>query len=170
LFFIHVFISLSCRTDTSKTPKRLDACGPLTQRLVSALVDERVAMFHNQRSQNSPKEESGSSTSNGTSSNEPGFVHRTGLIKALGLDGGTNRPPMENQLRECLLERGFLHSEDANDPILFDPEDEILVEIRRTQNTLKKLHNYNSERLKELHTKATVGVNIHTFQFSMNMP
>lgn len=63
---------------------------------------------------------------------------------------------MESQLRECLLERGFLRPEDANDPLLSNPDDEILAEIRRTQNTLKKLHNYNTERLQELHSKATV--------------
>lgn len=146
-----ILIRLLYRSE-GKISKRIDACGPLTQRLVSALVDERVAMHHNQRHVNSPgsqKEENG----NG---HEHGFVHRTGLIKALGLDGGPNRPPMESQLRECLLERGFLHPEDANDPMLFNPDDEILVEIRRTQNTLKKLHDYNSERLQELHNKATV--------------
>lgn len=119
---------------------------------MSALVDDRVAMYNNQRLA-SPKED----PSSGNGSHELGFIHRAGLIKALGLDGsGSNRPPMENQLRECLLDRGLLHPDDANDPLLFNPDDEILVEIKRTQNTLKKLYNYNGDRLKELFAKAEV--------------
>jgi hypothetical protein len=139
-----------------KAKKRIDACGPLTQRLVSALVDERISMYNNHKNHGlgSPREDNGT----GSHGHELGFVHRAGLIKALGLDGGPNRPPMETQLRECLLDRGLLHPDDANatDPILANPDDEILGEIRRTQNTLKRLHNYNADRIKDLKEKAQV--------------
>jgi hypothetical protein len=135
----------------------VDSCGPLTQRLVSALVDERIAMHNSQRSNGllgSPREEGAAVPSPNP---DQGFIHhRAGLIKALGLDGGPNRPPMESQLRECLLDRGLLRPEDANDAAIFNSDDEILAEIKRTQNTLRKLHHYNSEKLKELHVKAEV--------------
>jgi len=141
----------------------VDACGPLTQRLVSALVEERIAMHQSHRGgggMGSPREEGSAGSSAATPSSSSGdqvFIHhRAGLIKALGLDGGANRPSMESQLRECLLDRGLLRTEDANDSSLFNPEDEIACEIRKTQNTLRRLHQYNSDKLRDLYSKATV--------------
>ncbi|ODM94611.1 Transcriptional adapter 3-B [Orchesella cincta] len=124
-----------------------DYVGPLTQRLVAALVEERVSMHHNNCHLNSPKEDASLATSQ-----DGFFVSRPGLVRALGLDGGANTPPLENRIRECLVDQGLLLPDDANDPILLNPDDEVLAEIKRSQSVYKKLHQYNSEKLLALHT------------------
>ncbi|CAL8123821.1 unnamed protein product [Orchesella dallaii] len=123
-----------------------DTVGPLTQRLVSALVEERVTMFQNNCNLNSPKEDASLATSQ-----ESFFVSRPGLVRALGLDGGANTPPLENRIRDCLVDQGLLLPDDANDPIWLNPDDEILADIKRSQSVFKKLHQYNSEKLAALH-------------------
>jgi len=123
-----------------------DYVGPLTQRLVAALVEERVTMLHNNCHLNSPKEDASLATSQ-----DSFFVSRPGLVRALGLDGGANTPPLENRIRECLVDQGLLLPDDANDPILLNPDDEILAEIKQSQSVFKKLHQYNTEKLAALH-------------------
>lgn len=127
-----------------------DTVGPLTQRLVSALVDEKVSM--NLRNYpNSPKEDAGLA-SPGCSSNPEGglLMHRQGLSRALGLDAGgagPSKPNMESRLRDLLLENDLLLPDDAVDPLIMDPDDEVMAEIKRTLGLLNQLHTYNSDKL-----------------------
>lgn len=104
-------------------------------------------MFNNNHL-NSPKEDA----SLGASGNPEGgyFLHRHGLVRALGLDsggGGASSPSLENRIRDCLVDHGLLPPDDANDPILLNPDDELLAEIKRTQSVLKKVHTYNADKL-----------------------
>lgn len=142
------FVCQFYRAKESRQNTARDCVGPLTQRLVSALVDERVAMYGNNHL-NSPKEDASLATSSGGP--EGGyFIQRHGLVKALGLDSGSGRenaPSLESRIRDCLVDHGLLPPDDANDPILLNPDDEMLAEIKRTQSVLKKLHQYNGEKL-----------------------
>lgn len=121
----------------------------MTQKVVSALVDASVAK-HNQESGNV----NGSNDFNGT------FISRPGLIKALGLEaignpninGGTS---LEARLKQVLCNQGILFGDECSeDPDL--PDDEIMSEIKRTQSSLRKLHEHNKEALEKLYNKAKV--------------
>jgi hypothetical protein len=129
-----------------------DVAGPFTQRLVAALVEDRVAMF---------KESSGTvnGTTNGVADFKGSFIGRPGLVSALGLDkiGNPNSGNgLEARLKQVLLEQGLLlGDESAEDPDLPE-DDEILREIKKTQADLAKLHKHNQEKLEELYKMGKV--------------
>ncbi|CAG7678018.1 unnamed protein product [Allacma fusca] len=121
--------------------KSTDVCGPLTQRLVSALVEDRVSGYNLTTNGREPD-----------SQQQGFFINRPGLVRALGLDGGVSGgPPLETRLRQVLLEQGLLLADDAEDNHLLTPTDEILADIRNTQATLRKVHAQNSQKLRQLH-------------------
>jgi len=139
----------------------------MAQRIVAALIEDRVAAHRNQNAapkrgakNNSNKDDpivSTGSSAGGTNCNGDGyFVPRHGLIRALGLDSGPKSPAsLEIQLRECLKEQSIL-PDDPNEPVIHDMDDEVLGEIKRTQHALRKLHQFNSAQLSELYEQSMV--------------
>ena len=120
-------------------------CGPLTQRLVAALVDSRISAYRREQCL-----ELYPDPTNGF------FLSRPDLLSKLGLDGERRgSQPLETRLRQILLEQGLLIGEEA-DSYGDDPRDEILADIKKTQNHLVQLHQHNSDRLNHLHGLAKV--------------
>ena len=81
------------RSPDQQETKIRDVCGPLTQRLVAALVEDRVLQYNNQHNGGTREEQNGDGC----------LINRPGLVRALGLDGaaGSCTPvPMETRLRQ----------------------------------------------------------------------
>jgi len=57
-----------------------------------------------------------------------------------------------------LADQGFLLGDEADDPLNADQSDEVLAEIKRTFNTLRKLHSHNLDKLGKLSTSAKVSI------------
>lgn len=127
----------------------------------------------------SPKEDASTGATSCSSNPEGGFIHRQHLARVLNLDGGgpiagpsssaaggSGSLNLESKIRDCLLEQGLLSSDDAQDPILADPEDDILAELKKSQLLLKQLHHYNSATFQRFLAIAKVNndYNIHPFK------
>jgi hypothetical protein len=69
----------------STPPPPADTCGPLTQRLVAALVEDRV-----------------SQAETGGNGGEGLLINRPGLVRALGLDLPCAGIPLEQRLRQVI--------------------------------------------------------------------
>ena len=130
-----------------------DVCGPLTQRLVSALVDNRIHVYHCQKNGNEELQ-----PSNGDSTL---FSNKPNLATALGLDiGGSpnsgqsadqklEEKTLEGRLRKVLVEQGFLSpasnssnpTEDVNDPLFIDIDEE-LTNYKIKSNFMIILHGF----------------------------
>ncbi|CAG7815409.1 unnamed protein product [Allacma fusca] len=134
-----------CSTSIIRTRDRIetrsqDVCGPLTQRLVSALVENRISSYN--QSINGSRTEIPDGT----------FVNRPGLMSALGLDGSrVCAQPLEYRLRQVLLEQGLLMCNEIDEIDTEDKRDEILSDVKRTQKQLRLLHQHNEDKLKQLY-------------------
>lgn len=102
--------------------------GPLTQRLVSALMDENTMPDGT---------DSGSENTSSDVTNRSSFVPsmRNGIL-------------IERRVRKELIEQGIL---DGMDDVVKEEDDEILSEIKRVRAELSAISDYNSNELKKLY-------------------
>lgn len=101
--------------------------GPLTQRLVSALMEENLVNAGN--------------NDHSSSAADLMMHHVQPLIK--------NGIVIEKRLKKELIEQGILDSED-----LKEEDDEILTEIKRVRAELAAIGEYNANELRKLHSAA----------------
>lgn len=109
--------------------------GPLTQRLVSALMEENLMPDNVTTSA-----ENSNSGSDNTSSD---FASNRSSLPPL-----KNGICIERRVRKELIDQGIL------DPDDFPRDDEILSEIKRVRTELSAIAEYNSNELKKLYTLA----------------
>lgn len=105
--------------------------GPLTQRLVSALMEENF------------KSDNGTDTENVPNNNGLDVGSASSLLK--------NGISIERRVRKELIEQGILDPEDCLRP---EQDDEILSEIKRVRTELSAIAEYNSSELNKLHSAA----------------
>uniref|UniRef100_A0A2M3Z8Q2 Putative histone acetyltransferase pcaf/saga/ada subunit tada3l/ngg1 n=1 Tax=Anopheles braziliensis TaxID=58242 RepID=A0A2M3Z8Q2_9DIPT len=110
--------------------------GPLTQRLVSALMDENLHPDSN-------------STSNENSNSSSDVMHSNSARSAVALL--KNGISIERRLRKELIEQGIL---DADDMPKSQQDDEILSEINRVRTELAVIAEYNSNEIRKLQSMA----------------
>ncbi|XP_058066604.1 transcriptional adapter 3 [Anopheles bellator] len=110
--------------------------GPLTQRLVSALMEENL-----HPDSNSTSNENSNSSSDVTNSNNARSA--VALLK--------NGISIERRLRKELIEQGIL---DADDMPKSQQDDEILSEINRVRTELVVIAEYNSNEIRKLQSMA----------------
>lgn len=114
------------------TPRKVEknlgdgVLGPLTQRLVSALMEENLVNA------------AGSDASNGANDQRNDVQS---LMKN-GID-------IEKRLKKELVEQGILDAEDVS-----EEDDEILTEIKRVRAELTAIGEYNANELRKLHKAA----------------
>lgn len=116
-------------TATKKNEKTLGdgVLGPLTQRLVSALMEENLVNAGN--------------NDHSSSGADAMMNHVQPLIK--------NGIAIEKRLKKELVEQGILDAED-----LKEEDDEILTEIKRVRAELAAIGEYNANELRKLHSAA----------------
>ncbi|ESP04697.1 hypothetical protein LOTGIDRAFT_207498 [Lottia gigantea] len=114
--------------------------GQLTQRLVSALIEENIM---------TPIDDSMNEITGGKESADeaPAISPRT-LAKQLNIGNPTH---LERRIKRELEEQGILDFEDKEDD---NPDDEILAEIRKKQSELRLLCQRNMIITNQLHVKA----------------
>lgn len=115
--------------------------GPLTQRLVSALIEENIM---------TPMDddmEEGTSNNDTLDIEAPAISPRA-LAKQLNLG---NPAHLEKRIKRELEEQGILDGEDTFDD---DPDDEILAELRKKQAELKAVSQHNIMVTKKLYKLA----------------
>lgn len=110
--------------------------GPLTQRLVSALMEENL-------------HPDGNSTSNENSNCSSDIMHSINARSAVALL--KNGISIERRLRKELIEQGIL---DADDMPKSQQDDEILSEINRVRTELAVIAEYNSNEIRKLQSMA----------------
>lgn len=110
-------------------------CGPLTQRLVSGLFDERSGMDMDVQDSNDSCTENNSSSANRASS-------ISSLLKS-GID-------VEKRLKRELFDLGIF---DASD-FAKEKDDEVLNEIKRVRTELQAISEFNRDELKQLRSLA----------------
>lgn len=115
--------------------------GPLTQRLVSALIEENIM---------TPMDDD---MEEGTSNNETldieaAAISPRALAKQLNLG---NPAHLEKRIKRELEEQGLL---DVDDKVDDDPDDEILAELRKKQAELKAISQHNIMVTKKLYKLA----------------
>ncbi|XP_076471124.1 transcriptional adapter 3-B-like isoform X2 [Babylonia areolata] len=111
--------------------------GPLTQRLVSALLEENIM---------TPMEDI--ITDFGENLEEAPAISPRALAKQLNI---TNPATLERRIQRELEEQGILEPEEEVED---DPSDEILTELKQAQANLKPLLQWKSQHLKDLAKKA----------------
>ncbi|KAH8299232.1 hypothetical protein KR044_006563 [Drosophila immigrans] len=112
--------------------------GPLTQRLVSALMDESLPS-----EQAAVGEHSSHSSSNENTHSSSNFRSLSLLKHGVGI---------EQRLKKELLESGLL---DANELAAHEDVDEVLLEIKRVTAEISTVAQFNSEELKRLRAAAS---------------
>lgn len=120
-------------------------CGPLTQRLISALLEENTEMQSDivGCSDQTAQDGNDSSTENNPpSANRAQGSNVTSLLKS-GID-------VEKRLKIELLDLGILEASD----FAKDKEDEVLNEIKRVRTELQAIAEYNRDELKLLRAAA----------------
>ncbi|XP_030849022.1 transcriptional adapter 3 [Strongylocentrotus purpuratus] len=118
-----------------------DCCpfGTLTQRLISALVEENIMCpLEEEFLMDSSKEENGTITDGNTATspkngNRPFTVPHTKALEA--------------RIKEELLAQGLL---DVDDPMIMGEEDEVLLELQKRQEELKALYAHNRTQKQRL--------------------
>nr|XP_054757526.1 transcriptional adapter 3-like isoform X1 [Lytechinus pictus] len=118
-----------------------DCCpfGTLTQRLISALVEENIMCpLEEEFLMDTTKEENGTITDGGTATspkngNRPFTVPHTKALEA--------------RIKEELLAQGLL---DMDDPMIMGEEDEVLLELQKRQEELKALYAHNRSQKQRL--------------------
>lgn len=120
-------------------------CGPLTQRVISALLEEDAEMQSDiiGCSDSIAQDGNDSSTENNSSSaNRAQCSNLASLLKS-GID-------VEKRLKKELLDLGILEAHD----FAKDKEDEVLNEIKRVRTELQAIAEYNRDELKLLRAAA----------------
>ncbi|KAH8267262.1 hypothetical protein KR026_010455 [Drosophila bipectinata] len=127
--------------------------GPLTQRLVSALMEESLMTLpseqaavgeHSNSTTSSSNENTHSSSSNAQAAAASGNFRSLAMLKhGVGI---------EQRLKKELLETGLI---DANEFAAHDDVDEVLMEIKRVTAEISSVSQFNSEELKRLRAAAS---------------
>lgn len=142
--------SNSTSTDVTDSPKKTNeklsldqgVCGALTQRLVSALLED------NEEAEMPPSTDATSQDESVTTENSSPIVNQksnasvASLLKS-GID-------VENRLKKELLDLGILEPSDFEK----DKDDEVLNEIHRVRNELQAIAEFNHDELKLLKSAA----------------
>ncbi|XP_053949103.1 transcriptional adapter 3 [Anastrepha ludens] len=126
-----------------KAESMMDECvtGPLTQRLVSALLEEQLIQNPSELAAAAVADSSNSSSENTHSSAQMNFRSLSLLRNCIDI---------EKRVKRELIEQGIL---DLND-FPNNDEDEIHVEIKRLISELSAIAEYNGAALKRLHESA----------------
>ncbi|KZS11742.1 Transcriptional adapter 3 [Daphnia magna] len=106
-------------------------CGPMTQRLISALLEENIVTSIQETMESEGQDENAKSTGE----KAPVF-------------NGPQAAALERRIRQELEEQGILTSEEAN---INPADDEILTELRRCQGELRAISQHNLKQLKRLY-------------------
>ncbi|KAK3101407.1 hypothetical protein FSP39_003347 [Pinctada imbricata] len=114
--------------------------GPLTQRLVAALIEENIM---------TPMDDTMTEITGGKeSADEAPAISPRALAKQLNIG---NPAHLEKRIRRELEEQGILESEDKVED---NPDDEVLTELRQKQQELRALSQHNVSVIKTLMEKA----------------
>jgi len=134
--------SMLKKADSAGLPEE-DLCpfGPLTQRLVSALIEENIIAPI-------PEQNSGSGSSDSAATTRSGNNPPRTPTKAPHVP---HTRTLEARIREELVFQGLLDADDQTDE---DNDDEVLTELKRHQNELRVLMAKNRQQKMEL-TKLT---------------
>lgn len=126
------------KSDSAGLPDE-DLCpfGPLTQRLVSALIEENIIAPI-------PEQNSGSGSSDGAATTRSGNNPPHTPTKAPHVP---HTRTLEARIREELVFQGLLDADDQTDE---DNDDEVLAELKRHQNELRVLMAKNRQQKLEL--------------------
>lgn len=126
-----------------KAESIMDECvtGPLTQRLVSALLEEQLIQNPSELAASAVADSSNSSSENTHSSAQMNFRSLSLLRNCIDI---------EKRVKKELIEQGIL---DLND-FPNNDEDEIHAEIKRLISELSAIAEYNGAALKRLHESA----------------
>ncbi|XP_064635509.1 transcriptional adapter 3-B-like [Lineus longissimus] len=136
----HDASTLLRRYDASEPLEDNSPFGPLTQRLVSALIEENIMTPVDDASMT---EVTGKDPQEFNASMSP----RT-LAKQLNIG---NTFTLERRIKKELEEQGILECEDKNED---NPDDEVLMELKRKMAELKSLSAHNVVMTKRLHKLA----------------
>ncbi|KAH8420390.1 hypothetical protein KR009_009877 [Drosophila setifemur] len=127
--------------------------GPLTQRLVSAFMEESLMTLpseqaavgeHSNSTTSSSNENTHSSSSNAQAAVASGNFRSLSMLKhGVGI---------EQRLKKELLENGLI---DASEYAAHDDMDEVLMEIKRVTAEISSVAQFNSEELKRLRSAAS---------------
>ncbi|XP_031628150.1 transcriptional adapter 3-like [Contarinia nasturtii] len=138
----------STSTDVTDSPKKsneklLDqgVCGSLTQRLVSALLEDNEEVQCELPSTDATSQDENHTETNLTATPQKQSTPVTSLLKS-GID-------VENRLKKELLDLGILEPSDFE-----NKDDEVLNEINRVRNELEAIAEFNRDELKLLKTAA----------------
>ncbi|XP_043660459.1 transcriptional adapter 3-B [Drosophila teissieri] len=130
--------------------------GPLTQRLVSALMEESLMTLPSEQA--AVGEHSNSTTS---SSNENTHSHSSSSANAAAAAASGNFRSLammkhgvgiEQRLKKTLIENGLI---DASEFAAHEDVDEVLLEIKRVTTEISSISQFNSEELKRLRAVAS---------------
>ncbi|KAH8354788.1 hypothetical protein KR084_007817 [Drosophila pseudotakahashii] len=130
--------------------------GPLTQRLVSALMEESLMTLPSEQA--AVGEHSNSTTS---SSNENTHSHSSSSANAAAAAASGNFRSLammkhgvgiEQRLKKTLIENGLI---DASELAAHEDVDEVLLEIKRVTTEISSISHFNSEELKRLRSAAS---------------
>lgn len=155
-----------------------DPVGPFTERMVSALVEEKIGVYRGTRAKtksaadkpeaNAAPPVAGPSGSSGNRNRRQAtgpFSVENEVIKALF--GEERNKTTEKKMQELALKLNLVTPADIADANgdgdsgtanggEDDPDDEILAELKRTQAFLRKLHGNNITTLRQLNVVARV--------------
>lgn len=140
------FVTVKSPTEKEKENERnmsQGICGPLTQRLISAFLEENNGMENNADECMDVNDYDGNdicTEKNSSTSNRAQATSISSLLRS-GID-------VEKRLKKELLDMGLLESND------FNKEDEVLNEINRVQTELQTIAEYNRNELNFLKTAA----------------
>ncbi|CAH1787384.1 unnamed protein product [Owenia fusiformis] len=126
--------TLLSRTENNMDIEESSPFGPLTQRLVSALIEENIM---------APMEDS-NEIENQEAIEANAAMSPKSLAKQLNIG---NTVMLERRIRRELEEQGILEADDVLDS---DPEDEILQELKKKQSELKAVTQHNTLVTKKL--------------------
>ncbi|XP_046438468.1 transcriptional adapter 3-B-like [Daphnia pulex] len=114
----------------TNTTSATGMCGPMTQRLISALLEENIVTSVQDTMESEGQDENAKSTGTKAAMNGP------------------QAAALERRIRQELEEQGILTSEEAN---VNSADDEILTELRRCQGELRAISLHNLKQLKRLY-------------------
>jgi len=111
-------------------------CGPLTQRLISALMEENIVTSLQDTMHDCDGQDENTS--------KPASSSKSTMTS-------TQAAALERRIRQELEEQGILAADETH---LNQADDEILTELRRCQGELKAISQFNLQQLKKLHRMA----------------
>lgn len=133
--------------------------GPLTQRLVSALMDESLPSEQAAVGEHSNSNSSSNENTHSSSSNAAGGPANAGAASAAASSGNFRSLSMlkhgvgiEQRLKKELIQSGLI---DANELNAHEDVDEVLLEIKRVTTEISSVAQFNCDELKRLRADAS---------------